>query len=220
MASANHNHNTALTEWQNKAASELSKLATLQIIGTDRLARDLSSAGINAKLTPGETVTATVTVPDTAGLPHGCKRSDFSDTKLAELDAQAVRQSKAEVWRVIRSRVVNGYIDTENAVKVLTALDYRPADMPGEQTSVTVRIPTSQRDRYGDLVDETYGFNLPGHVDKAEITASVASAFPTNADTLIALFPTADGIGQPRRVSVNYRTEWPDTCEFDQPASE
>lgn len=212
-------HNT-LAEFQAKAASVIKRLAAKMGTSESRLSRDLEAAGIAAQITPGDDGSViAVQIPADHGLPRGYERSDFSDAKLAELDAKAVNAAKEQVFQLIRSRSRNGYCTPEEASEALSELGF--TTLPTTQTTVRWYAKTGSRDRYGDEQTESFHVVLPGNVTTEEAAEMLRPHVtePTGNAVIQAAFPNAVSTSeqQPYELQslyVDSNVNWPYHSEF------
>lgn len=207
-------HNTALHAWNVKVANAFAKLASVEMYLSSAASRDITACGINAKFTPGDgnAVNVEVTPDETAGLPDGTKRGDFTPGKLAELDAAALAEAKRVTWELIKSRSRRGYLSADASNALLDALGFEAR--PTERTNVSGYITTEHRDRYGDKVSEYVNFSLPGNVARNEVLARLATVYESSNAKLREAFPEATGIGDVfGDISVQVISAWPDSME-------
>ena len=212
---------TTVSEFQQKAANEIARIALERNATNSDVAYSLERAGISADVTPGDHDMYTVTVKDddNAGLPAGTRRADFKSDALAAMDAKHLAAEQERIWQFFRRQAARRSYTVAQARSALENLGY--AALPEPTTSVSFQTRTvTRRDSYGDPVYESVHFTLPGEVSQQEVEAKLdEAAQPTPAAALVqAAFGTqAEGLDKPfRNLYVEVQQKWPDHSEFYQ----
>ena len=211
-------HDT-LASFEAAYAQEISRVEQERAASESGIANRLIQAGLDATVTPdGTSVKVTVNGSDTAGLPAGTKRSDFTADALASLDARHLASTKEKAWQFLKRLNQRGYYTAEQVLQVLDNLGFQAK--PAAKTAVAYSVYTG-RNSYGDREYDSVSFELPGEYTRQQVCDKIVAGAPQTAaqSRITDVFPDAENVSaeQNFELTVSKNTVWPAHSEFHQP---
>jgi hypothetical protein len=200
-----------VAEFHDAVAAQLARVAAEQEANGSALGVRLQTLGLNATVTPGDGREFKVTLKhdETASLPVGTARSDFTAAALARYDAAYLAEQKENFYQYLGRGATRGAYTAEQAVSVLSALGYTT------KPEATTKVEYYGYNEKGEW--RSANFNLPGEVKASTVQERLAATFKPSglAAKVLEAFPEATGLAQAKPdVFVNVEQKWPDHSEF------